>query len=120
MQADYAWCSVPRYSENYKSSTGELTFAFLGMGFNVRARSERAINYYGVASIGIAFDDLLDDYSRYRADSMFAYKFGGGIDIPLEEFLCFTVEGGVIGVEAVKPTPYTKIGVAFTLPNLVF
>ncbi len=120
MQADYAWCSVPRYSENYKSSTGELTFAFLGMGFNVRARSERAINYYGVASIGIAFDDLLDDYSRYRTDSMFAYKFGGGIDIPLEEFLCFTVEGGVIGIEAVKPTPYTKIGVAFTLPNLVF
>ena len=121
MQADYAWCSVPLYSSDYKSSKGELTFAFLGLGFNIRAiNTARPTNFYGVASIGVAFDDLFDYYPYSKRDSLFAYKFGGGIDIPLEDYWCFTVEGGVIGVEELKPVPYTKIGVALTIPNLVF
>ena len=121
MQADYSWCAVPKYSEDYKSTTGELSLAFMGLGFNVRARTPgKPVNYFGIASVGIGFDDLYDRKARRNTEAVFAYKFSGGLDIPLEDILCFTVEGGVIGFEALKPVPYAKIGVALTIPNLVF
>ncbi len=121
MQADYAWCSIPRYSEKYSSSTGELSLAFMGLGFNVRGRgSENPANYFGTASIGIAFDDFFNTKSYRDNQALFAYRFGGGIDFPLDDYLCFTVEGGALGFEKYEMTPYAKVGLAFTIPNLVF
>ena len=118
MQADYSWCSVPLYSNKFKSTTGELAMGFFGMGFNIRPRtSGKPSNFYGLASVGIAYDDF---DNRKNHDSLFAYKFAGGVDMPLDDYWCITLEGGVTGFEYIDPVPYAKLGVAFTLPNLVF
>ena len=120
MQADYSWCSVPLYSSNYRSTTGELAMGFFGMGFNVRPRtSGKPSNFYGLASVGIAYDDFDNRGSRSNS-TLFAYKLAGGVDMPLDDYWCFTLEGGVTGFEQLDPVPYAKLGVAFTLPNLVF
>ena len=120
MQGDYSWCSVPLYSKQYKSTTGELAMLFFGMGFNIRPRtSGKPSNFYGLASIGIAYDDFDNKYSKSH-DSLFGYKLAGGVDMPLDDYWCFTLEGGVTGFEQFDPIPYAKLGVAFTLPNLVF
>ena len=118
LQLDYSWLSVPASFGGYSTTAGEMSIATIGMGFNVRPRVAGAPpNFYSLAAVGIAFDDLA---SYKKTESLFTYKFAGGIDIPLDDFLCFTVEGGVNGFEHLGMIPYAKIGVAFTLPNFVF
>ena len=120
MQADYSWCSVTVYSNTYKSSVGELAMVFFGLGFNVRPRTTgKPSNFFGLASVGVAFDEFQNKRSTH-IDSLFAYKLAGGVDIPLDDYWCFTLEGGVTGFEQLEPVPYAKLGVAFTIPNLVF
>ena len=120
MQVDYSWLSVPSNFGGYQTSAGELAITTFGLGFNVRPRtSGTPPNYYALASAGVAFDDF--SKSSYRkTQSLFAYKFGGGVDIPLSDFWCLTLEGGVNGFENIGTIPYAKVGVALTLPNLVF
>ena len=121
IQVDYSWLSLPNSFRGYSTASGELSLTTLSMGFNVRPRvSGTPPNFYALAGVGVAFDDLISYASYKKTESLFAYKFAGGIDIPLQDFLCFTVEGGVNGFEHLGTVPYAKIGVAFTLPNFVF
>ena len=119
MQMDYSWLSVPVAYDDYISSTGEISIVTFGLGFNVRPRTAGTPpNFFAMANLGFAFDNYED--RRSKTASMFAYKFAGGIDIPLQDYLCMTLEGGVIGLEPAGVIPYAKLGVALTMPNLVF
>ena len=75
------------------------------------------LNIFILGGAGPAYSD----HERYKnSDALFAYKGAAGIDIPMEDFWCFTVEGGIIGLDDIDPAPYAKIGVAFTIPNFKF
>ncbi|MBO4640434.1 MAG: hypothetical protein J5710_11815 [Treponema sp.] len=120
-QFDYSWLSVPKEFGHYESSTGNISVATMGLGFNVRPRKSGNVpNYYVLGSVGLGFeDDFVNKYTR-QEESLFVYKGCVGIDIPLENYICFTVEGGVLGFDNFKPTSYIKTGVAISLPNLIF
>ena len=117
MQFDFGWFSLPRVFGDYRSDSGNVTIGTYDMGFNLRLGKT---NWYALGGVGLAFeDDLVNSRSR-KEDSVLVYKAAVGIDIPLTEFLCLTVESGVLGVDSLGSSPTFKIGVAFTLPTLVF
>ena len=121
MQVDYSWLSVPSNFGDSITNSGEMSIATFGLGFNVRPRTAGSPpNLFAMANIGFAFDNY--EYNSRRSDnsSMFAYKFAGGVDIPLQDYICFTLEGGVVGLEPAGVIPYAKMGVALTIPDLVF
>ncbi|MBR5032675.1 MAG: hypothetical protein IKX70_03330 [Treponema sp.] len=118
-QIDYSWFTVP--TNGAQDFNGEMSLMTIGLGFNVRPRSAGAPpNFYAMANIGAAFQETRSRRRDKDYDSLFAYKFAGGIDVPLQDFLCMTLEGGVIGLEEIGVVPYAKVGIAFTIPNLVF
>ena len=118
-QIDYSWFTVP--TNGAQDFNGEMSLMTIGLGFNVRPRSAGAPpNFYAMANIGAAFQETRSRRRDKDYDSLFAYKFAGGIDVPLQDFLCMTLEGGVIGLEEIGVVPYAKVGIAFTIQNLVF
>ena len=119
-QADYSWLSVPANKKEYSGTSGEISLVTFGLGFNVRPRTAGSPpNFFAMANIGFAFDDSSSRYKSKNDNAVFAYKFAGGVDIPLMDYWCMTLEGGVIGFEGSKNIPYAKFGVALTLPDFV-
>ena len=122
-QFDYSWLSIPREFGSYKSGSGSISLVTFGLGFNVRPRARGDVpNFYALGAVGLGFeDDFVDRYTR-KEESLFVYKGAAGIDIPLQSFICLTVEGCVLGLGTgeINPIPYVKTGIALTLPNLVF
>lgn len=118
MQIDYSWYSIPHKFSVDKNLPSELTFASFNLGLNFRPRLPGKVpNLYILGGGGPAFTDN----ERYmNSDALFGYKLSGGIDIPMEDFWCFTVEAGVLGLQDMEAAPYAKIGVAFTIPNFNF
>ena len=118
MQMDYSWISIPRNFGIDRNLPSELTFATFDLGLNFRPRIPgKPLNLYVLGGAGPAFSD----HEQYKnSDALFGYKVACGIDIPMEDFWCFTVEGGIIGLDDIDPAPYAKIGVAFTIPNFKF
>ena len=118
MQMDYSWISIPKNFSIDKNLPSELTFATFDLGFNLRPRIPgKPINLYILGGAGPAFSD----HEAYKySEALFGYKAACGIDIPMEDFWCFTVETGVLGLDDMDPAPYAKIGVAFTIPNFKF
>ena len=118
MQMDYSWISIPDKFGIDKHLPSELTFVSFDLGLNLRPRIPgKPLNLYILGGAGPAYSD----HERYKnSDALFAYKGAAGIDIPMEDFWCFTVEGGIIGLDDIDPAPYAKIGVAFTIPNFKF
>ena len=118
MQMDYSWISIPDKLGIDKRLPSELTFVSFDLGLNFRPRIPgKPLNLYMLGGAGFAYSD----HESYKnAEALFGYKGALGIDIPMEDFLCFTVEGGIIGLDDIKPAPYAKIGVAFTIPNFKF
>ena len=117
MQMDYSWLSIPHKFSVDNNLPDELTLVSFDMGLNFRPKIGGALpNLYILGGGGVAFAD--SSYEMYRnSDALFAYKLAGGIDIPMEDFWCFTVEGGMFGLEGMDPAPFVKIGVAITVPN---
>lgn len=118
MQMDYSWISIPDKFGIDKHLPSELTFVSFDLGLNLRPRIPgKPLNIFILGGAGPAYSD----HERYKnSDALFAYKGAAGIDIPMEDFWCFTVEGGIIGLDDIDPAPYAKIGVAFTIPNFKF
>ena len=117
MQCDLGWFSTPKSFSRYLSGSGNVTTACFDMGFNLRIGKS---NWYTLGGVGLAFaDDLVDAKSR-QEESLLLYKAAVGVDIPLTEFMCITVEGGMLGVNDYGKSPMFKVGAAFTLPTLVF
>ena len=120
-QVDYSWFSVPTDSKDFD---GEISLFTIGLGLNVRPRTAGTPpNFYALANIGAAFQNNYSkrhDRNNKEFDSLFVYKFAGGVDVQLQDFLCMTLEGGVLGFEQIGVVPYAKMGIAFTIPNLVF
>lgn len=118
MQMDYSWLSIPDKVGMERNLPSELAFVSFDIGINFRPRIPgKPINIYMLGGAGPAYSD----HERYKnSDALFGYKGAVGIDIPMEDFWCFTVEGGVLGLDDIDPAPYAKIGVAFTIPNFTF
>ena len=118
MQMDYSWLSIPDKVGIERNLPSELAFVSFDIGINFRPRIPgKPINIYMLGGAGPAYSD----HERYKnSDALFGYKGAVGIDIPMEDFWCFTVEGGVLGLDDIDPAPYAKIGVAFTIPNFKF
>lgn len=118
MQMDYSWLSIPDKVGIERNLPSELAFVSFDIGINFRPRIPgKPINIYMLGGAGPAYSD----HERYKnSDALFGYKGAVGIDIPMEDFWCFTVEGGVLGLDDIDPAPYAKIGVAFTIPNFTF
>ncbi|MBO6099967.1 MAG: hypothetical protein J6P07_01365, partial [Spirochaetaceae bacterium] len=118
MQMDYSWLSIPDKVGIERNLPSELAFVSFDIGINFRPRIPgKPINIYMFGGAGPAYSD----HERYKnSDALFGYKGTVGIDIPMEDFWCFTVEGGVLGLDDIDPAPYAKIGVAFTIPNFTF
>ena len=117
MQCDFGWLSLPKRFDNYLSGSGNVTMAMFDMGFNLRIGKW---NWYTLGGAGIAFEDDLVNYTTREEDALLLYKAAVGVDIPMTDFLCLTVEYGVLGVNPLGASPTFKIGVAITLPDLVF
>ena len=117
MECDFGWFSLPRKFGNYISGSGNVTMATFDMGFNLRLGRP---NLYTLGGIGLAFEDDLVDSKTRETESLLVYKAALGMDIPLTDFLCLTVEGGVLGLGSMGASPMFKVGAAFTLPTLVF
>ncbi len=118
MQMDYSWLSIPDKVGIERNLPSELAFVSFDIGINFRPRIPgKPINIYMLGGAGPAYSD----HERYKnSNALFGYKGAVGIDIPMEDFWCFTVEGGVLGLDDIDPAPYAKIGVAFTIPNFTF
>ena len=118
MQMDYSWLSIPDKVGIERNLPSELAFVSFDIGINFRPRIPgKPINIYMLGGAGPAYSD----HERYKnSNALFGYKGAVGIDIPMEDFWCFTVEGGVLGLDDIDPAPYAKIGVAFTVPNFTF
>ena len=86
------------------------------MGFNLRIGKT---NLYALAGVGLAFEDDLINVKTHEEDALLVYKAAFGVDIPLNRFMCLTVESGVFGVNPLGTSPMLKVGAAFTLPDLI-
>ena len=120
-QVDFGWTSLPKYFDGYHCYSGEASYCLFDLGINLRPRtSGDPVNFYALAGIGFAFGRDLVSTSSYRDESLLVWKGAVGIDIPIIESFCFTIEGGYTQFMPLEPTPYVKLGAAFTLPNLIF
>ena len=91
------------------------------LGFNWRPRtSGDPVNLYVLGGIGAAFGDDLINTNSGHDESLLVWKAAAGIDFPVSELFCVTLEGGYTQFSPLNPTPYVKLGAALTLPNLVF
>ena len=116
MQCDFGWLSLPNVFGNYISDSGNVTMTCFDMGFNIRIGKT---NLYALAGVGLAFEDDLVNTKTREDDALLVYKAAFGVDIPLNSFMCLTVESGVFGVNPLGASPMLKVGAAFTLPDLI-
>ena len=120
-QFDLGWSSLPKYFDRYKCSSEESTYLIFDLGFNWRPRtSGDPVNLYVLGGIGAAFGDDLINTNSGHDESLLVWKAAAGIDFPVSELFCVTLEGGCTQFSPLNPTPYVKLGAALTLPNLVF
>ncbi len=120
-QVDFGWTTLPERFDNYRCRSQEASYCLFDLGFNIRPRtSGDPVNFYVLGGIGFVFGNELTGSSGYRDESLLAWKGAAGIDIPIEEFFCITVECGYSQFVPLNPTPYVKLGAALTLPNLIF
>ncbi len=121
MQMEFGWTSIPKHFGNYYCSTQEASYCMFDLGFNYRVRSAGdPPNFYILGGVGMGFGDNLIAYGSREEASIFVWKAGAGVDIPITSYLCFTLEGGYTEFNPIGKTPYCKLGAAFTLPNLIF
>ena len=120
-QFDFGWTSLPKYFDKYYCYSTEASYCLFDLGLNWRPRTGGEVpDFYILGGIGFAFGDSLIDANTRQDGSLLVWKAGGGIDIPVSEFFCITVEGGYTQFAPLDSTPYAKVGAALTLPNLVF
>lgn len=120
-QIDFGWTSLPKRFDKYYCYSAEASYCLFDLGLNWRpAVGGEAPNFYALAGIGFAYGDSLIGANSRQDESLLVWKAGGGIDLPVSEFFCITVEGGYTQFAPLASTPYAKVGAAFTLPNLVF
>ena len=121
-EIDFGFLSLPQRFGNYYSGSQVAKYCMFDTGFNVRvgSKKKKPANLYALAGVGLAFDDELISVQSKEEASVLLYKGAVGIDWQLTNYICLTTELGVMGLDKLKPYYTTKIGVAFTLPNLVF
>jgi hypothetical protein len=119
-QWDFGFMSVPTQFGDYYCDSGAVMFFNFDLGFNFRlGKKSKPANLYFLGGVGIAFDeDLIGRYS-YQEESLLLYKAAVGIDFPISNYLCMTVEYGLLGTEALGNSHVWKLGAAFTLPNFI-
>ena len=118
-QIDLGFLTVPEVFSGYYSS-GAVMFTTFDLGFNFRlGRGATPPDLYFLGGVGIAFDEDLVGIDSREEESLLLYKYGVGLDVQITEFLCVTVEWGVMGSQALGNSNLWKIGAAFTLPNFI-
>jgi len=120
-QFDAGFTTCPERFSHYICDSGIATYFYFDTGMNFRLGSgELPPNIYALGGIGLAFEEDLIDTSTREEAALLLYKAAIGIDIQTSEIFCITLEGEVRWIDKINKTFAGKIGVAFTLPNLIF
>ena len=120
-QIDCGIMTVPKYFSNYISYSQITKFYTIDAGFNVRLGSKNnPPDLYCLGGIGMAFNEDLVGVKSKKEEAVLLYKAALGIDWQVGNYLCLTTEAGVLGLYDMDPFITAKVGLAFTLPNLVF
>lgn len=119
-QFDFSWLTIPEAFDKYLSGSSTIKLVTFNTGFNFRPRTgDMPPDFYFLGGVGLGFDDNFVNYYTRREESVLVYKAAAGIDMHISDYLCLTVEGGMLGVSGLGPAPIVKLGAAFTMPDLI-
>lgn len=128
LQGDFGVMSVPSYFGDYvcyddngkagKNISSALFTCSFDAGLNLRLGSKnKAPNLYTYAGIGFMTDDNLYLRNSKRTSSLFFNKYAFGIDIPLSDMSCITLEYGLMNASGLGNSQTFKIGYAISIPD---
>ena len=76
-------------------------------------------NLFILGGVGLGFDDEFVNYNTKKEESVLVYKAEAGLDVQITDYLCITVQGGLLGIMGLGPSGIIKVGAALTLPDVV-
>lgn len=117
-QLDVGFTPVPDRFGKFVCKSEDLIFTDIDLGVNIRAALGNYYpNLYAYAGAGLGYSDDLHVYGKTKDTSVFHYKFGAGIDLPISEGMCLTCEYVYSSIEAAGGLSAVLVGAALTIPD---
>lgn len=128
VQGDIGVMTVPSYFGDYvcyddngkagNDISSALFTCSLDAGLNIRLGSmNKAPNLFTYAGIGFMTDDNLYRRNTRKPESLFFSKYAFGMDIPLSNASCITLEYDLMNASGLGNSQSFKIGYAISIPD---